>query len=367
MPGWQRTFKPFRKDGKLAIAGIVQEQHADRARLYAQWRGIKWPILVDSLNLYGNRVVPIVMGVDEAGRVAVVGIRSKAQLEAFLAAPPARPVRREPDALPSGATEFLAGDWNGAVDKFGKGDSAEAHFRTGVALRARSESEASTITDAQGAVVEWQTALAMNPNQYIWRRRIQQYGPRLAKPYNFYGWVAEARRAIKARGETPHSLRVEPRGAELIDRTAVASAAPAVRDPEGKIDRDKGRGISVESVVTPARVRPGDRVRVRLTFRPGTAKWNNEGQALTAVFRCAGFQLAEGDLVHPLSKTPHSSETRVLECEILVGKQVKSGRHVLGGYALYDVCIDEDGTCRYLRQDLTVSIHVDPSAVRLGR
>ena len=118
MPGWQRTFEPFLKDGKLAIAGIVQEQHADRARLYAQWRGITWPILVDSLNLYGNRVVPIVMGVDEAGRVAVVGIRSKAQLEALLAAPAAKPARREPDALPSGAAEFLAGDWNGAVRKF---------------------------------------------------------------------------------------------------------------------------------------------------------------------------------------------------------------------------------------------------------
>lgn len=50
---------------------------------------------------------------------------------------------------------------------------------------------------------------------YIFRRRIQQYGPRLDKPYPFYDWVSEARAAVLARGETPVEPRVEPGGAEL--------------------------------------------------------------------------------------------------------------------------------------------------------
>jgi hypothetical protein len=38
----------------------------------------------------------------------------------------------------------------------------------------------------QKAVQYWTMALDMDSNQYIWRRRIQQYGPRLEKPYSFY-------------------------------------------------------------------------------------------------------------------------------------------------------------------------------------
>lgn len=307
------------------------------------------------------------MAVDEAGRVAVAGIRSNEQLTAFLAAPIAKSMRREPDALPPGAAEFLRGDLDAAVRLFGKQNSAEGRFRHGVALRARSETDARRPGDAQKAVVEWQAALAMNPNQYIWRRRIQQYGPRLAKPYNFYGWVAEARRVIEARGDTPVPLRTEPRGAELLAPNAPIHEGPTDRDPDGKIDRDKGGMILVETIVTPPAVRPGGRVRVRLLFRPGKAKWNNEGQVLSAHLGGRGLRAVEGGLIHAPAKTPHSTELRVLECEVQVAGDAKPGRHTLLGYALYDVCVDEDGTCRYLRQDLSLPIEVSAEAVKLGR
>ena len=72
-----------------------------------------------------------------------------------------------------------------------------------MALWRRHESEHRRDGDAQAGVVRWTEALTANPNQYIWRRRIQQYGPRLDKPYNFYFWVAEARKEIRDRGEEP--------------------------------------------------------------------------------------------------------------------------------------------------------------------
>jgi len=40
--------------------------------------------------------------------------------------------------------------------------------------------------DLQKALTSRQDAQDSNPNHYIWRRRIQQYGPRLDKPYPFY-------------------------------------------------------------------------------------------------------------------------------------------------------------------------------------
>ncbi len=71
--------------------------------------------------------------------------------------------------------------------------------------------------DFVDAVEAWKEARRRDPNQYIWRRRIQQYGPVLDKPYPFYHWVAQARREIRARGEQPLPLTVEPSGAELAE------------------------------------------------------------------------------------------------------------------------------------------------------
>jgi len=64
--------------------------------------------------------------------------------------------------------------------------------------------------DFEKALKHWQIALDMNPSQYIWRRRIQQYGPRLDKPYSFYDWITQARKDILKRGETPVELNAEP-------------------------------------------------------------------------------------------------------------------------------------------------------------
>ena len=136
---------------------------------------------------------------------------------------------------------------------------------------------------------------ATGPNQYIGRRGIKPYGPGLEKPYDFYSWVSQAREEIKARGEQPVTLAAEPTGSEIIapprrgrGRRGRAEPLPHGRgsamamhdsDPQGKITREVRKMVEIETMVTPARVQPGQRVRVRTLLRldeRSRAYWNNE-------------------------------------------------------------------------------------------
>ena len=381
---------------------MVQEQHADRAALYKQWRQLDWPILVDSLNLLDFKAVPIPYAIDEAGVIQLARRFRGDALEQFVDAPPAKPAASEDTnrvPLPEVGTSLAAVEkgetndsWRANADACyldGKeasvnmaiaayrlaieddADDARAHFRLGVALRHRYEAGSGEPGDAQRALDAWSAALALDPNQYIWRRRIQQYGPRLAKPYNFYFWVEEARRDIAARGETPYPLVAEPTGSEIVGRGGGdgATSAPPNPDPDGKIDRDSGKQIGIEITVAPARVRPGERVRVRVAHAPGrAASWNNEGEDLTiSVAMPAGLTTGEGSFVHAGPATAESEEVRNLEFEVIVGADVSAGRQVIPGYALYNVCEKKSGVCRFLRQDFEVVVQVDPEAPKLGR
>ena len=153
--------------------------------------------MVDSLDLLGVAVVPITVLIDEAGIVRSTRPRGDA-VETFLAAPPAAPATANDAAPPATATETeLArahhelmfgdeGDLEGAIATYEQHLADDAtgatHFHLGVALRRRSEGRRRQPGDFAVAIDRWQDALAINPNQYIWRRRIQQYGPRLDKP-----------------------------------------------------------------------------------------------------------------------------------------------------------------------------------------
>src|SRR5262249_32504356 len=144
------------------------------------------------------------------------------------------------------------------------------------------ESAARRSGDFQAAIDAWSRALELDPNQYIWRRRIEQYGPRLAKPYAFYDWVVQAKADISRRGETPVPLKEEPYGSELAGPLpAVPAEGPAAiePDPKGKAHRDEARLVEAEVVVVPRRVRPGQAARVHIPLRPAagrSARWNNE-------------------------------------------------------------------------------------------
>ena len=55
------------EEGKVQVAGLIQEQHPDRCRLFMQWHQMDWPVLVDSLDLLGFSSVPMTFLIDEHG------------------------------------------------------------------------------------------------------------------------------------------------------------------------------------------------------------------------------------------------------------------------------------------------------------
>lgn len=159
-------------------------------------------------------------------------------------------------------------------------------FRLGALLQRRSESDHRQEDDAQRARGAWGKALEINPNQYIWRRRLQQYGATRDKPYSLYGWVAEAQEAIRKRGEEPYPLRValtRSESATLQEQVAVLRSPPKNPDPQDRIFRDEKPLVRSETIVTPQRIAPGETVHVEIRLRLDRAHkshWNNEVEPL---------------------------------------------------------------------------------------
>ncbi len=400
---WQQAVQPFIDSGQLKVVGVVQEQHPRRAALYAQWREIGWPVFVDSLNLLDARVVPRIFALDEAGVVRhtdltvdrlnkvfvgqqystghiprSTGRVKQPQLKRLMSS--AKKInnvslwRRAGDAYflhgKSEALNLSVKAYQHAVD-LGTHDG-RSEFRLGVALWRRHESRGRFAGDAQSAIDHWCKALAADPNQYIWRRRLQQYGPRLDKPYDFYTWVKTAQADIKKRGGQPIELDIPPTGSEIVSTSAAANAYPVAtntnRDPEGRIIQDRNM-ISVTSMVTPGSIRPGHGGRVRLEFRPSPLSapwWNNEVEDLSVwVNLPKGFTLGEGSLTYPNPKKPESQELRVIEFEVTVERGGNWGIIEVPAYALYYVCENKHGKCRYRRKDFSITIVVEDDAVTL--
>ncbi len=376
MPGWHEKTKALQQEGKLRLVGIVEEQHPDRTRLFMQWKEMGWLLLHDPLNLLDVEAVPLTYLIDEHGVVRYEK-PSEEDLRTFLATDYS-PIAAEPlDLIPAaGSAEHLL-LWEGDAS-LGRAirlleervhehaDDARAHFRLGVALRRRYDSDSPAPNDFQKAVEHWVKALEIDPNQYIFRRRIQQYGPRLDKPYPFYDWVPEARQAVVARGETPVELRVEPGGAEFAAplESLVDDGGPDERvepDPEGRIYRDDKPLIRAETVVVPNAVASGEAARVHVVLRPDEsvkAHWNNEVSDLVFWVRPPeGWRV--DDRLHRVAvpSEPVSQEIRRIEFEILTPPGF-SGSTTIPAYALYYVCEDVDGTCLYRRQDVEATIVV---------
>jgi hypothetical protein len=391
VPVWHEQTKELQDSGELAMIGIVSEQHPDRARLFMQWKRMDWPILVDSLNLLDVTAVPITVLIDEAGVVRATGVRRTEQLEEFLALPapeePAEPVEAAAPDLASlrraaadgdaAANVALAdalvmwgepSDLTEAIESYLRtvapdSEDGRVFFRIGVAQRRRFESDHRQPDDFADAVIAWQAALELDPNQYIWRRRIQQYGPRLDKPYSFYDWVHEARREIEARGEQSAPLAVEPSGAEFASpqKEFAPGVAAQEPDPQRRIDIDDGEFIEVRAVATPGT--GGQRaVRAHVSLAPRAdrrAHWNNEADPLAVWMHVpegwsADQRLATG--ANPPSAV--SDELRSVEFELSWPEGAERGARTLRGYALYNVCEDVDGVCLYRRQDFEVPVVV---------
>jgi len=404
------------------MLGVIEEQHPERALLFLQWKHMDWPLLVDSLNLLEVPYVPITLLVDETGHARrAPRLRSAQEIRetvlAFLsekgpegqeeseedphqemkglpiraASAPARPATADASGWREyGRRLFLtrgAAGLDEAITAYERALEAKpgdpggwGHFRLGVLLRARYDSPLRREGDFQTAVDRWQEALVRDPNNYIFRRRIQQYGPRLDKPYPFYDWVATARREIRERGEEPVELSLLPGGAEIAEPAsaglpradATASAQP---DPEGRIRRDEGELVGVETTVVRGTAEHGgdpaaSPLQVHLAFRPDEdlkVHWNNEAEGLTVWLDPGpGVEVDPRRLTVPNPPETLSRETRRLDFEVAVSPDRASSEPGSGngdklelpGYALYYVCEDVDGTCLYRRQDLRVSVPV---------
>ena len=394
VPVWHEATREWVKQGRLVLLGVTQEQHADRCRLFAQWKRFDWPILHDPINVLEAPAVPIVVAIDEHGIVRAIKPRPETFAAEFLDktftddAPPGAPrssgspdvdaLVHHAEASPSAANWRLAGDaltiWGGgsrvdaSINAYARAirldpQDKNALFRLGVAYRMRHESAGRQPGDFQKAVDAWGRALELDPNQYIWRRRIEQYGPRLAKPYAFYDWVAQAKTEIASRGEVPVPLVVEPYGSELAgpSRTVVAEKGSTEPDPQGRILRDNDRLIEAEVVLVPARIRPGQAARVHVTFRPSTAReahWNNESSPLRIwVEEPEGWTTSARLLEAPPGNAPESDEIRRLEFEIKA-PMTASGKTRIAAYALYNTCEQKGGRCLFLRQDLPIELDV---------
>lgn len=375
------------------MLGVIQEQHAERCLLFADWQELDWPILHDPINSLGCNAVPITVAIDEQGVVRSTKPNPDWVKHEFLAAPqtgpvgpveaPIRPALRQKLSYAQSSNSADAwqdyGDaimlWQPeqatqAVDAYRQAiqlkASTELHFRLGVALRHRSESIGRKSSDFSAAVTQWKTALRGDPNQYIWRRRIQQYGPRLDKPYPFYDWVDEAIAAITARdGVPPTALRIPLSGAERAHPTTTSgsrntqSESVSDPDPENKIHRDFGKLVRIEPTVVTSSNPQQLGFRLHLDFSlVGDASWNNEAEPLQVWFEdTKHVSPSTRRLLHqPQVLSAESNENRVLDLEFAYDTEAQP---TIRGYALYYICEKSTRQCILRRQDFQIPIRIE--------
>ena len=392
MPVWHERTREAREAGELLLIGITEEQHLDRCALFAQWQELDWPILWDPFNLTESAAVPVAVAVDEHGIVRHVGL-AVGDFEEFLFADFDAPggkggvrlgVREEargPKVLE--ASTKLSADqamsrllWGGgslgprdfaaciaALEGAAEADDAppSALFRLGVAERLRYDSAASSADDFQASLDHWSAALRADPRQYIWRRRIQQWGPRLDKPYPFYDWVAQATREVRERGEEPLPVRVALTTSEVSGRgparpNAQEGEAP---DPGGRIARDHQGWVALETAVAPHTDGRGDgalAAQVHLVLRPSRdldVHWTNDAGPTTVWIEDAeAWGLARPAFTLPMPKTTSSAETRRVDFAVTAEPDAPA----LRGIAYYYVCEGKAGECRFLAQPFELEL-----------
>jgi len=99
-----------------------------------------------------------------------------------------------------------------------------------------------------------------------------------------------------------------------------------------------------------------------VTLRPNNkrkAHWNNEAEPLKLwVDPPPGWKAQPQLLIAPQGNQPETSEPRHFEFEIFAEANAR-GTSKLTAYALYYVCEDVGGTCRFLQQDIPITVTVD--------
>lgn len=369
MPGWHAKVEDAVAQGELQEFAVAPEQYGDRMALFMQWKEMTFPVLMDPLNILDVDKVPILLLVDQAGIIRFQNPSDK-DLKEFLATEyqESRNQLKRPSATPhelAAATALIQDEQALATAIAGyqklsqkNPKDAKTSFQLGVLLRARYDQGAANGEDFQEAVLAWSGALARTPSQYIWRRRIQQYGPQLDKPYPFYNWVSEARKVITARGETPLPLLIEPSGSEMAGPargntpTSSQEKYPAAQGtiPSGE------KAATLEATLIPHTSKEGSEGHFRLHLRvtpKAQHHWTSDAQeAQLWLIPDSGEPRFLTSEITPLAADEEVSEKgRVLEGS-LSSKEARSGKLVL----FYFICSDDPPACTYLASELALAV-----------
>lgn len=333
-------------------------------------------LLIDSLNRLDVSAVPIVLFVDRNGVIRQRNPKPS-DINSFLQ-------QQFPDSVESNRIELpaIGGDrhalneeWDPAIARYSKHlrdnpNDSRAMFRLGVSYRARfDDATTPNANDFVKSIHWWRAALAANPNQYIWRRRLQQYGPILSKPYPFYDWVETARAEIRRRGDMPVELITMPKGAELVgpateSKSETPSGSGAEPDPSGLVSRDTGGEVLIREAVIPSTEKKRT-ARIHLMMNPDPSsdyQWNNEADPVRIWLSDETFDIPRRAIeVEHVVDTATSSELRSAEFEVSwdpsIEKRVASGSAPrLSGYAVYHLCHKKSGVCEFRRQDFEIDV-----------
>ncbi len=383
MPVWHERTRTLRREGKVKVIGITQEQHADRCLLFARWKGIDFPILWDPFNMTGTQAVPRVTLIDEHGIVRATRASIATFEEDFVGKAFPKPAQAAPRA-PRGKAGTLvevaeakegseAYRYFDALSAFlwpagrdgerAKTDIlayAEAHpkdaaaqWRLGVVYRMRHESFERSLGDFQQAVNHWQAGLELDPSHYIYRRRLEQYGPLLTKPYPFYPWIPEARKAL---GKDAPTLVAEPTGTEMAGRAVLDPDAAGRPEPDSKgADRSIQDGLRIEATVVYMATRKGRlAARVHLHLIPAGNRvllWDAQAPVYVHVEPLeSSFTFDSNTQVARLRGTDPAEEIATLDFEA----QFEPGKAEdieFDGYILYRARTEPRGPSRLIRQD----------------
>lgn len=359
---------------KLVILGVAQEQHSQRTKLYKQWKQYDFPIVQDATTQLNLQGVPVPILIDEHGIVRSIrpwpNQLAKWMEQSFdeVSVPTTTSDLSEIDQKLAEGNRLLHQknrNIDGAIAAFTEAlkidnKNGKALFSLGVAYRMRFDSDDRDDEDFSKAAKLWSQALAQSPNQYIWRRRIEQYGPRLTKPYPFYDWVKKAETQIRARGEEPSKLTVALTGTEVAKngKWDKVDKQPTNPDPDKKIFADEENRLSVSSTTVPAIAAKGQPVRIHLDLSLDGAFWNDEAEPAKIWIEESSSGTPEQRLVEmavPLKPSAEkSAETRTVDFEFRTAKDQTD--HKVNGYVLFHCC-DQEGVCYYFRKDFTVSIN----------
>lgn len=359
MPGWHAKTKNLVAKGQLQVFGIAPEQYGDRMALFLQWKELDFPVLMDPLNVLGVKAVPITLLVDEHGIIRYRNPK-RTDLATFLETSyqqDKKEQHREPKPFEK---ETLAALHTNEKKKIAdaiallalndfSAKNPESSFHAGVLSRHLFDHHEDTEA-FQLAVDFWSEALKQIPSQYIWRRRIQQYGPRLDKPYPFYNWVTAARKEILARGGEPTQLRIEPSGSEVAlpqKNNEQIKDTQTYPDLANQLPNDTASLVITTTLIPHTDNRDKGRLHLQLTPTKDS-HWSSDAQQLEL-----WLQPSEGDalflsdqatLLQPNQET--SADSRTLEAD--VSRQLlQSGTLILFSY----LCDSEDATCRFLKTE----------------